>query len=292
MRKYFVVIVCTLLLMGCVGRQSQATNETPSPGATKAFPMVLADYASETIDTDMVIREIQQGFYVVTHSFPWPHNSLLVEMQNSDILLVDTPYTPEATDELLKWEIAKFGKRNIVAINTGYHYDNLGGNGALIAAGATVYGSDAIPVMLNQRGEALRNLTLSWLSGTKDSEYYQAHKNLKYVSPGTLYSLQTGLTLNFGNENVVVYYPGPTHTLENVVVYFIERKILFGGCMILAGDAVGNTADADMIEWPKSIEKLRQFEMDLLIPGHGNRMDPQLIDHTLDVVCQERCDVY
>ncbi len=286
MRKHFVMIVCTILLIGCASQKQQSTNETPSPSATKAFSMVITDYASETIDKDMVIRKIQPDFYVITHSFPWPHNSLLVEMQNSDILLVDTPYTPEATNELLQWETARFGKRNIIAINTGYHYDNLGGNGALIAAGVKVYGSDAIPAMLSQRGEALRALTLSWLTDPKYFEYYEAHKNLKYVPPGTLYSLQTGLTLNFGKESVVVYYPGPTHTPENVVVYFKERKILFGGCMILAGDSVGNTADADMTEWPKSIDKLRQFKVDLLIPGHGDRMDPQLIDHTLDILAQ------
>jgi metallo-beta-lactamase class B len=58
--------------------------------------------------------------------------------------------------------------------------------------------------------------------------------------------------------------------------------------MILAGDSVGNTADADMTEWPKSIEKLRQFKIDLLIPGHGNRMDPQLINHTLEVLAKAK----
>lgn len=286
MRKYFVAIICVMLLMGCSGQKSQSINETP--GATKALSMLITDYASELLDKDMVIREIHKGFYIVTHSFPWPHNSLLVVMQNSDILLVDTPYTAEATSELLKWEKTKFGNRNIIAINTGYHYDNLGGNGALIAAGIKVYGSDAIPGMLSQRGEALRALTLDWLTDPEYSEYYGTHKNLKYIPPNALYPLQTGLTLNFGNESVVIYYPGPTHTSENVVVYFRERNILFAGCMILAGDSVGNTADADMAEWPKSIEKLRQFKTDLLIPGHGDRMDPQLIDHTLDVLARAK----
>ena len=285
MRKYFVTIICVLIfLAGCTSQKSQSVYEMPSP--TKTSSMSITDYASETLDKDMTIGEVLQGFYIITHSFPWPHNSLLVEMQNSDILLVDTPYTPEATNELLKWEKTKFGNRNVVAVNTGYHYDNLGGNGALIFAGIKVYGSDAIPVLLSQRGEALRALTLNWLTDPKYFEYYETHKNLKYIPPNTLYPLQTGLLLNFGNESVVIYYPGPTHTPENVVVYFKDRNILFGGCMILAGDSVGNTADADMTEWPKSVEKLRQFKIDLLIPGHGDRMDPQLIDHTLDILAK------
>jgi metallo-beta-lactamase class B len=288
MIKHFAMIACAILLAGCANQKEQPTKEAIDPNPTKALSMKISDYPAETIDHDLAIGEIQHGFYIVTHSFPWPHNSLLVEMQNSDILLVDTPYTPEATNQLLGWAAAKFGNRNIIAVNTGYHYDNLGGNGALIAAGAKVYGSDVIPAMLSQRGEALRALTLGWLAGAKYSRYYEAHKNLRYVPPKTLYSLHTGLVLNFGKESAVVYYPGPTHTSENVVVYFKERKILFGGCMILAGDSVGNSADADMTEWPASIEKLRQFKINLLIPGHGDRMDPQLIDQTLDVLAKAR----
>jgi len=286
MRNYFATIICAILLTACTNQKSQPINTAPGPAMAR--PMSITDYPSETIDKDMVIREIRPGFHVVTHSFPWSHNSLLVEMQNSGILLVDTPYTPEATNELLKWGSAKLGNRNMVAINTGYHYDNLGGNGALIAAGIKVYGSDAIPALLSQRGEALRTLTLSWLADPRYSEYYEAHKNLKYIPPNALYHLQKGLTLNFGNESAVVYYPGPTHTPENVVVYFKERNILFGGCMILAGDSVGDTIDADLQEWSRSLENLRQFKIDLLIPGHGDRMDPQLIDHTLGVLAKSR----
>jgi hypothetical protein len=32
-----------------------------------------------------------------------------------------------------------------------------------------------------------------------------------------------------------------------VVVYFPARELLFGGCMIKAGNTIGNTADADLV---------------------------------------------
>jgi metallo-beta-lactamase class B len=284
MQRGMIGVLCLIFLIACSGDKKVINRATLNPINTST---ILADYPSQAIDKDMVIREIQAGFYVVTHSFPWPHNSLVVEMRNADILLVDTPYSPEATNELLKWINTKYGMKQITAINTGYHYDNLGGNEALVKAGIKIYGSDAIPAMLNERGEALRTLTLSWLTETKYSEYYTAHKKLKYIPPTHLFPLNKGLELSFGTESVTIYFPGPTHTPENVVVYFKEREILFGGCMILAGETMGNTSDADMRAWPKSIENLKNFVFTLLIPGHGDRMDQQLLEHTQGLLSKE-----
>jgi glyoxylase-like metal-dependent hydrolase (beta-lactamase superfamily II) len=205
-------------------------------------------------------------------------------MADGSLALVDTPYTPEATGTMLDWAEDTLGERQITAVNTGYHYDNLGGNAELVQAGIPVYGSDAIPGLIAERGGALRALTLGWLSDPKMEAYRAAHEALEYVPPDHLFPLRDGLTLSFGEEELVVFFPGPTHAADNVVVYFPARRILFGGCMILAGEAVGNTSDADLAAWPESIERLRVFDADLVVPGHGDRMDPGLIDHTLEIL--------
>jgi metallo-beta-lactamase class B len=276
------IILGWIFIVACSRENQIFITETIIP--TKTSSTILTDYPFKTLDKDMIIREIQQGFYIVTHSYPWPHNSLAVEMRNGDALLVDTPYTSEATNELLKWINIKYGGKKIIAINTGYHYDNLGGNDALIKADVKVYGSDAIPTMLKEHGEALRTLTLSWLTDSKYSEYYESHKKMQYIPPNNLFPLKAGLVMNFGTESITIYFPGPTHTPENVVVYFNERNILFGGCMILAGDSMGNTSDADMKAWPISIENLKKFDVTLVIPGHGNRLDPQLLVYTQELL--------
>jgi glyoxylase-like metal-dependent hydrolase (beta-lactamase superfamily II) len=51
--------------------------------------------------------------------------------------------------------------------------------------------------------------------------------------------------------------------------------------MILGGDQIGNTLDADLNNWPEAIRKLKQFEVEIVVPGHGDRIDPGLIDHTI-----------
>jgi metallo-beta-lactamase class B len=54
--------------------------------------------------------------------------------------------------------------------------------------------------------------------------------------------------------------------------------------MILAGDRPGNTTEADMQQWPIAIRRLKQFPVNVVVPGHGERLDPGLIQHTLDLL--------
>ncbi len=254
--------------------RDEPTEDKTVPGRVERFD----------ISKDLYVREIQDGVFVITHSFPWPGNSMIVEMKSSDLVLVDTPYTPEATGEVLAWIENRLGKRAITAINTGFHYDNLGGNSYLIDQGIPVYGSQATVELLQERGEAMRAMTLDWLQAPQYQRFYEAHAALAYVAPTHLFDLNKGLQLEFGDEIVQVYFPGPSHSPDNVVVYFPDRKILFGTCAIIGGDQVGNTSDADLEAWPESVRDLGRFDFDVLVPGHGDRLDPGLLEHTITLL--------
>ncbi|MBN1877765.1 MAG: MBL fold metallo-hydrolase [Anaerolineae bacterium] len=264
-----------------------------TPKTTWASTSTSVSSARIDLVEDLYVREIQAGVFVITHAFPWPGNSMLVKMADDGpsgeglLVLVDTPYTPEATQTVLEWAEEKLGKRDIVAINTGYHYDNLGGNAYLLEQGIPVYGSTLTVQLLAERGDVMRAMTLEWLQDPKDKAYYDAHQALPYVAPDHTFALEEGLQLEFGDEIVEVYFPGPTHAPDNVVVYFPDRKLLFGGCMIIGGDTVGNTADADMAAWSESVRALTRFDVDVVVPGHGERLDPQLIEHTVGVISRQ-----
>jgi metallo-beta-lactamase class B len=280
--------LCPLLaatILGACGSGTAASTTTP---ATVSTTTPDEDFVPRSIDIDddLTIREVSDGVYVITHAFPWPGNSMLVEMASGDLVFVDTPYTPEATEAVLSWFEDELGSRAIVEINTGYHVDNLGGNEYLVDAGIRVYGSEETAVLLEERGEATRALLLSWLQSPEDARFYDAHAEVAYVPPDHRFPLDDGLELQFGDQSVQVYFPGPTHAPDNVVVYFPDRKLLFGGCMILAGDSVGNDADADLEAWSGSIENLFQFDVEMVVPGHGDRLDPGLLRNTIEVLAE------
>ena len=255
-----------------------ATQSTPASRQVFPQPRQRIDIAA-----DLTIKEIGNGAFVVTHSFPWPANSLLVEMANSDLVIVGSTYTPEAMSSLLDWADAHFGLRRIVAINTGYHVDNLGGNAALVKRGVPIYGATETADLLQRRGERTRKVVLGLITD-KASSVYQAHAHMVLRPPTRMFALPEGLHLRFGSEEVVVFWPGPSQAPDKVVVYFPERRLLFGGCMILGGDKVGNVADADMSNWPDAVRALVRFPADVVVPGHGERLDPQLVQHTLDLL--------
>ena len=55
-----------------------------------------------------------------------------------------------------------------------------------------------------------------------------------------------------------MFYPGPAHSRDNVVVWLPESRVLFGTCAVraAAANALGNVVDADVKEWPASIRRV------------------------------------
>ena len=187
-------------------------------GARVTRPVSPEAIARIDLAPDLYLRQIGDGAYVITHSYPWPANSLLVEMGDGTLVLAGTPYTPEATRLVLDWAAGEFGQRDWVAVDTGYHPDNLGGNAALLEAGIPVYGSDLTVRMLSERGEATRQVMLD-LIGDTGSPYYTAYLEMEFVPPDHVFPAQDGLTLVFGSEQVTVIYPGPSQTPDKRSIF-------------------------------------------------------------------------
>jgi metallo-beta-lactamase class B len=278
--RAFAPVALSAWLVG-IAALAASTERTPQLAVSR----LVSTAAKERIDlaSDLYLQRVGEGAYVISHSFPWLCNSVLVEMADGTLVMGGTPCTPEATELVLTWSRQQFGERKLVAINTGYHVDNLGGNRALLDAGFPVYGSDLTVKLLKERGEQTRQTTLK-LAGATNSPAYAVYASMRFAPPDHIFPIQDGLTLKFGSEEVRVFYPGPSQAPDKVVVFFPDRKLLFGSCMILAGDRLGNTAEADMRLWPVAMRRLEQFPVNVVVPGHGTRLDPGLVQHTLDLL--------
>lgn len=84
------------------------------------------------------------------------------------------------------------------------------------------------------------------------------------------------------------YYAGAGHSVDNIVVWLEEEKVLFGGCFIRppGSKSLGNTADADIGEWPDSVQSvLNRFGgIEHVVPGHSRHGGAELLSHTLDLL--------
>jgi metallo-beta-lactamase class B len=242
------------------------------------------------LDEGLTVTRIEDRIYLHTHYFPWPANGLIVLMGDSHLILVDTPYTPEATEVLLRWSSHEFGIMKIIAINTGSHIDNLGGNEYLLSEKIPIYGSCSTPKVLQRTGERTRKKVLDYIKNMDEKKYYNAVKKLKLKGPTNLIKNYEGLKLTYGDDSLEVFYPGPGVMADNLVVYFNVggKKILFGGSIVrpLENTRLGYTGDANLLEWPKSLERILEKFPDckIVIPGHGKLGGKRLIKHTIDLL--------
>ena len=251
---------------------------------------VYPDGAQDTValSSDLRIVNLQEGVFQIIHAFPWAANSLLVRVSDDSVVWVDTPYEDGATEQVLGWVREALGDVEILEINTGYHWDNAGGNGALLRNGIPVWGADLSAALLRDRGEWIRSETLRSLGAAEHARYRAVHADQIFHAPDHRFPIEEGFQFEIGDEVIEAFYPGPSHAPDNLVVYFRNRRILFGGCMIraLESRSTGYTGDADLENWPPAVEAVieRYPEAELVIPGHGSAGGPELLTHTLMVV--------
>jgi len=245
------------------------------------------------LSKDLAVTEVAEGAYLVVDWIPYkrsrvPCNSLLVMAEPNNVIWCDTPCEPYSTKTVYEWIQETFNEPNLIEINTGFHFDNLGGNEFLLRQGVPVYGSDVTVKLIMERGPEEKKKIIKSFAETDNTPYHQSCRRMTFMPPNRIFDINEGLHLKGGDEYIDVYYPGRSHTIDNVVVYFPKRKILFGGCMIKSLDSkdAGFTGDADMQQWPRSVEKLLSGYPDaqIVVPGHGTCGDMKLVRYTIELL--------
>lgn len=239
------------------------------------------------LSTELKINKLIDQVWVVTHSFPWESNSLIIKASDKELILIDTPYTNEATEQMLQFIEKEIKPKKITAILTGFHVDNLGGTGCLLQHHIPVYGSDRTCQLMDERSAQTQKLMLTWLQKPGQEKYRNAYAEMKFEKPDHIFPIEKGLFLKKGKLSFEVYFPGESHSPDNLTVYIKELNLLFGGCMIKSMESpnLGFTGDANLSEWPVSVKKVQEkySRAKWVIPHHGGWGDTSLLQHTLDL---------
>lgn len=192
----------------------------------------------------------------------YPANGLVYFAGNRAII-IDTPWTDKQTEELCYIISKKYKKKIEMVIFTHFHRDNLGGIEYLKKKGIKGISTALTKKLAYQRDGIV-------------IEHPDIDKKIWNFS--------------LGGKTIEIYYPGPAHAQDNIVVWFEDKKILYAGCMVksLSSKNKGNTADADLKSWPDSVLNLinRYPKVSIVIPGHGQWGTKDLLHHTLKVIKQ------
>lgn len=218
-----------------------------------------AAFGQIKLSKDLKLDQVAEGAWVVRHDWTFPSNSAVLRMPGGEVILVDTPCTSKATARLVDWVRSQLKPSVIVAVNTHYHVDRLGGNGALRRLGIISWGTAHTARLLEERGR---------LEPTEPGErLFPPEKVFDESQPLKLHGLE-------------IFYPGAGHTPDNIVVWDPSRRILVGACLIVGWPRLGNMREAEPSSWLEALDKVEKLAPAIVIPGHGERTDPELIENT------------
>jgi glyoxylase-like metal-dependent hydrolase (beta-lactamase superfamily II) len=217
-----------------------------------------------------------------------------VVIGDRDVLVVDTNTTPAETRAFLEDLKLITNKPVRYAVNSHYHYDHSDGNQVYREIGADVVAHEFVkyamenydilhrePYMTSQvvNGQRRIDTAKQALAGETDpqkrgalaSQLAAAEKHwvelqeIKVTPPNVTY--KDTRTIDLGGREVQLLFLGRGHTNGDTFVYLPQEKIVCSGDMLESVPAY--MGDAHFDEWIAALEKFKQLDFELTLPGHG-----------------------
>jgi metallo-beta-lactamase class B len=209
---------------------------------------------------DLIILQISDNAFVHTSFLQTndfgkvPCNGMIIRDKN-EVVVFDTPTNDKSADALINYIKEKLGCKINAIVPTHFHNDCLGGLKSFDENNITSFAHFKTIEL------AKKNYTVSIQKGFNDS-----------------------LKLKLGSTYAIVTFFGEGHTKDNVVGYFPNENILFGGCLIKELEATkGYLGDANVFEWSNTVKKIKQAypNVKMVVPGHGEIGGKDLLDYTI-----------
>lgn len=173
-------------------------------------------------------------------------------------VIVDLPESLDETRVLFDW-IEKRGARVKYAIPQHWHVDSSGGLPVAFEKGVDIVMLDKTEELLSDETRVPANVTFS-----------------------------KKVTLFFGGRSVELTHFGGGHTVDSVVAWFGDEKVLVGGCLLKAkhSKSLGYIGDADMENYGSTLELLLKAYPDsrVVTPGHGKFGGLDVVERNIELL--------
>ncbi len=192
----------------------------------------------------------------------WGLNNAGILVGPDSVTLIDTAMTIPRTQRLRDAAAAAGAGRPVrTIVNTHHHPDHTFGN-ALFGA-ATIVAHEHCRIRAADVG----------LTPTLDPALECGPVELRL--PDVTFTSEMQLFL--GDEPIELLHFGAAHTLEDVVVWFPERKLLFTGDLVFSG-ATPLVKDGTIRRYFATLDALRSLGAETIVCGHGPITDASCFD--------------
>ena len=239
-----------------------------SPDSTKTF-------ASQADLADKKITFEQLSTHCWAYTAEGDPNSGVV-IGERFIMVSDATATPTLARDLIARIRTVSDKPIKYVLLTHYHAVRVLGASAFAAEGATeIIASQGTLDLIHERGAQDMQSEME--------RFPRLFRNAETVPGLTWPTLVVGggdptrgevpgrLTLDLGGVSVQIWHPGPGHTRGDTIAWVEQEKVLFSGDLVEYQAGV-YTGDAQLEEWPATLEALRALKAEAIVPGRGEAM--------------------
>ncbi|MES2361161.1 MAG: MBL fold metallo-hydrolase [Pseudomonadota bacterium] len=232
-------------------------------------------FASQSDLTDKTITFEQLSAHCWAYTAEGDPNSGVI-IGDKFIMVSDATATPAMAQDLIARIRSVSDKPIKYVLLTHYHAVRVLGASAYIAEGATeVIASQGTYELIVERGAEDMQSEME--------RFPRLFQNAESVPGLTWPTLVIGggdatkgevpgkLVLDLGGVKVQVWQPGYGHTRGDTIAWVAEEKVLFSGDLV-EYEAGVYTGDAQLEEWPATLEALRALKAEAIVPGRGEAM--------------------
>ena len=226
-------------------------------------------------------REVGDGVLVRRHR-TLDVNAGLV-LGDDRCLVVDTRGSDREARDLLA-AIRDVTALPFVVATTHAHFDHCFGNATFAdaQAGTDIWAHERCRRDLVERGEEQRTAMVAWLRACGETALADDVADVVIVPPNRTFT--DAVTVDLGGRRVVLHHPGRGHTDHDVVVDVRDAGVTFAGDLVEQG-APPSFDDAYPLEWPATIKGLLPRLGGVVVPGHGDVVDPDFVaSQLIDIV--------
>ncbi|MGL4674016.1 MAG: BlaB/IND/MUS family subclass B1 metallo-beta-lactamase [Wohlfahrtiimonas sp.] len=223
---------------------------------------ILTVYAHANND-ELIIKPINERMYVYTtfkeiSGTKYSSNAMYILTKDGAILL-DAPWDSEQYQTLVD-HIKNTHNKDIIALFvTHAHDDRAGGLQFFNELGIPSYAYTHTNKILKETHQAMATNELG-----ENEEF------------------------TFDQQKLMTSFIGAGHTLDNIIIWLPEEKLLYGACLIKSAESqnLGYIKDGDVQAWQTTIEKIQQKYSDakIVIPGHDEWDLNHHIEHTSELL--------
>lgn len=231
------------------------------------FTLIFSSFIFGQTSDALKVSQLSGDFYIFTTYQTYkdakvPANGMYV-VTNEGVVLLDLPWDKTQLQPLINHIKAKHNKDVVMSVSTHFHEDRTNGI------------------------EDLKSKDVKTYTTTKTDELSQKEGNERAE-----FLLENDTTFTIGQYKFQTFYPGEGHAPDNIVVWFPNEKILYGGCFIKSTEAtgIGNLSHANINEWSNSIKKVQKTFKNpkFVIPGHDGWASTKSLKQTLKLIKESK----